>query len=116
MAVYFVKGSHASSNEYFVSLALDKLKIEYTFQAVPFGWRGLRGEYIVDFVLYNPMEIPMEVYGDYWHTGQLGADDRMRLVLIEQHYGQPAIIVWGRESDTKEEAYETVRQKVGVGL
>ena len=111
--VYFVKGSHASLYEYNVSRALDRLKIDYTFQYAPWGFTGVRGQYIVDFLLYNPMPIPVEVFGEHWHTGQLGADDKMRLGMIEQYFNQVPVIIWGRECDTYEKAYATCREKFG---
>jgi len=69
---YFVAGTHASQYEYYVALALDKLKIDYTFQYSPWGFTGVRGQYIVDFLLYNPMPLPVEVFGEHWHLGCWG--------------------------------------------
>jgi len=108
---YFVAGTHASLYEFNVALALDKLKIDYTFQFSPWGFTGVRGQYIVDFLVYNPMPLPVEVFGEHWHTGQLGSDDKMRLAQIEQYFNQMAEIIWGRECDSYDKALATCREK-----
>jgi hypothetical protein len=100
-----------SINEVYIAQALDKLKIDYIFQAMPFGV-GVAGAFIVDFVVFNPFETPVEIYGRYWHTGQLGADDALRLAIVEKHYGRAAVIIWDDESDTAEKALQIVRQKL----
>jgi len=109
--VYYVAGTHASQYEYYVALALDKLKIDYTFQYSPWGFTGVRGQYIVDFLVYNPMPIPCEVFGEYWHLGMLGSDDKLRLAQIEQYFNQIPVIIWGRECDTYDKALATCREK-----
>jgi hypothetical protein len=113
MAEYVVHERTATLNEYNVAMALDRLKLQYYFQYAPFGFSGLRGQYIVDFLVFTPLEQPLEVYGNYWHTGQLGADDKLRLAILERHFRRPVIVLWGTETETKEEALEAVRREVG---
>lgn len=107
-----IQGSTAHSwNEVYVARALDKLKIPYQYQ-YQMGFRGVRGDYSIDFIVYNPFAVPVEIYGEYWHTGQLGADDRLRLAIIEQKFQRQAIIIWGNECDTAEKAMAVVQARV----
>ena len=113
MAEYEVQGRHASENEYYVSLALDRLKLNYIFQYAPFGNQGVRGQYVVDFLVLNPFSLPVEVFGNYWHTGQLGADDKLRLAILAKHFHREVIVLWGNDTDTEEEALRVVRKEIG---
>jgi hypothetical protein len=106
-----VQGRSASTNEYNVAIALDYYKIGYIFQYEMFGG-NIRGGVFVDFLIFNPFAEGLEVYGDYWHSGQLGADDRLRQARIEQELGRPVKILWGNETETVEEAKEAVANKV----
>jgi hypothetical protein len=117
VADYQVHGIGATLNEFNVALALDKLHISYMFQWIPYGLRNVRGTYKVDFYLPNiPGGFVLEVYGEYWHTGQLSQEDKLRLVKIRSYLGCPVEILWGVETETPEKAYENVRKKVGVSL
>jgi hypothetical protein len=108
-----IQGNTAHSwNEVYVARALDKLKLQYTYQ-YQLGFRGVRGDYAIDFVVYNPFPVPVEIYGEYWHTGQLGADDRLRQSIIENKFGRELVVIWGNESDSQEKADQIVRQKLG---
>lgn len=109
----YIQGHRAHSwNEVYVAKALDKLRIGYEFQ-YSLGFRNVRGDYVVDFVVYNPFAIPVEIYGEYWHTGQLGADDRLRLAIIAQRFnGVQPVIIWGNECDSQEKADTVVRSRL----
>lgn len=101
-----------SVNELYLAMAFDKLDIQYIFKYDIFGASmGLRGGIEVDFVLL-PFKEPVEVYGEYWHTGQLGSDDKLRLARMFQYFKRECIIFWGDETDTPEKALEAARAKV----
>jgi len=107
-----VHGIEANIPEYNVALALDKFKIPYEFQVWIRGGRTLRGGLVVDFVVYNPFEQPVEIFGEYWHSGQLGADDRLKLIMEFKQYKKQTIIIWGSEAETPELAENAVRTKL----
>ena len=115
MAEYEVQGSSATLNEYNVAKALDRLKVGYIFQFAPFG-SGYRGAYVIDFLVLNPMATPVEVFGEYWHQGQLGKDDRLRMAIIANYFHREPVILWGRDTDTFEEALNVVRKEIGVSF
>jgi hypothetical protein len=107
-----IRGREAGSiNEVYVAQALDRLKFDYMYQ-VAIGNPQVRGAVIIDFVVMAPFPQPLEVYGNYWHTGQLGSDDKLKLAIEEQKYGRETIIVWGDETDTPEKALAAVKREL----
>ena len=106
----------ASSNEYYVSLALDKLGLEYAFQMSVAGGKTLSFGIVVDFLVETvPLPTPVWVHGEYWHTGAEREKD-LRQQDIVREYMQGSILepveIWGHESDTKEMAFSSVRRKL----
>ena len=93
----------ASLNEYNVGIALQKLELRFMFQVQLFGGK-MRGGQVLDFLVWNPFPIPLQVFGDYYHSGQLGADDNFNLKVIRNHYGVDVEIIWGSDSETPEDA------------
>lgn len=85
-----------SKEEEYLYRALSKAQIQFYYQFPIYGGRRLRGGLVVDFVLL-PFFQPVEVYGEYWHSGQLGADDRLKQALERQYFKKDVILVWGSE-------------------
>lgn len=109
---YYIQNQEATYPEWILSQALEKEKFRYRFQVAPFGFSGKRGQFIVDFVVYVPFAIPIEVYGTYWHTGQLSYEDRWREAVIFKYYGREVVPFWGPELETLELAIQAVREKL----
>ena len=109
--------SIGSSEEARVATALDKLGFSYIYQYQILDIRGVKGAYVVDFLaLTVPLSTPVEVFGNYWHRGQMSGDDDYRLRQIEQHFQSNAnevVIIWGNEVMTQDDAHAIVRRKVG---
>ena len=101
-----------SSEEWRVALALNKYKIEYLYQVPVRGGKRVRGGQVIDFLVYNPFPTPLQVFGKYWHEGQMGTEDHLKLAVLQQIYTQIPIILWGRELETQDEADDSVRRKV----
>ena len=104
--------SAPSDLEQRVIIALDKLNIDYIFQYVIFGGGTVRGGIIIDFLI-SPFDIPVEVFGDYYHESEFNSEDRMRLSRIEEYFGREVIIFWGHELLTQEDADRIVKEKLG---
>ena len=107
-----------SANELNVGIALDRLGHQYFYQFRVFDIGGVVGDFRLDFLITStvPYSTPLEVFGEFWHRGQLEAQDELRLQLIEDHFRGQAnetVIVWGRESETMEEAYRVLLERVG---
>lgn len=111
---YFVQGSWATKEEYYFSLALDRLRIPYRFQFGLFGPAGLRGSVKVDFLCFLPFSQPVEILGTRWHTGALGADDALRMARIQAYFKRAPIGIWDYDLETPEEAYLTTRKVLRV--
>lgn len=106
---YAVQGKRASLNEYVTHLALDKLGIAHQFQYKIWGGIGTRGGVSVDF-LTTVYGIPIEVLGERWHTGALGADDQIRAHRIEGALGRKIIWLWGRETEEVDVAAGRIKE------
>ena len=100
----FGRTHQASLNEYNVALALQNMELQFMFQVQMFGGKSLRGGQVLDFLVWDPFPIPLQVFGNYYHTAQLGANDNYNLALLRNHYGVDVEIIWGTESETPEDA------------
>lgn len=57
-----------SKEEFWVYLALERLKLKYIFQYQAMGGRSVRGGQVIDFwVLTDPLPTPLYVQGMIWH-------------------------------------------------
>lgn len=113
MAEYEVQGNDATEPEFFVANALDKMKLPFIFQYELFGGAYIRGGVLIDFLVKAPFAIPVEVFGNYWHTGQFDEDDKMRMARIQDYFKREVVIFWGSELETQEMADKAVREKLG---
>ena len=101
-----------------MATALDKLKHSYNFQHQIFNITGVKGSYVLDFLVFTtvPFSTPLEVFGEFWHSANITREDQLRLQRIEFELGHninETVIVWGNEAQTQEDADEVVRRKIG---
>ena len=92
--------------------SLEKYNVDYIFQYSIGGGASVRGGILVDFIVYNPFAIPVEVQGEHWHQEELDAEDRLRAARIEEYFGRELIYLWGDELSDQEETDQTVRDKI----
>lgn len=72
-----------SKEEWWISKALDRMGLSYTYQYPVNGGRE-RGGYLIDFLVHTvPLATMIEPVGNHWHTGELGADDKKRQADVE---------------------------------
>jgi hypothetical protein len=102
-----------STDELRVSISLDKLGLEYQYQVPIYGGRMRRGGQVIDFVVFNPFPVPVFVNGEYWHTGQLGEEDKLKLATAQQYYNRIPVVLWGKDLQTQEDTDAIVRQELG---
>ena len=107
-----VAGQQAGSvNEYNVAQALDRLKLDYSYQYSLDGGRFVRGGQVIDFLIWMPPR-PMAVYvQSYWHLGQRGLEDELKQAAAERH-GFEVVEVWDYETMTPEDALAAVKRKI----
>jgi hypothetical protein len=111
---YSIQGKRASSNEYWVGLALDELVLGYIFQLSIMGGRSVAFGMVLDFMVETvPIPTPLWVQGDYWHQGAQRQTDLRQQAVVEAYgagqINQP-VEIWGNESDTYEKALRAVRK------
>ena len=109
---YLIRRKRASLNEFNVGNALDYFELPFIFQVYFMGGSRIRGGQILDFLVFAPLVGPVQVYGDYWHSGQRSSTDRYKINVLEQFLKRKVVIVWGHESKTYEQAVAAVRKKV----
>lgn len=103
-----------SINEWYVSVALDRLQIEYTYQ-YPIGTFGVRGSQKIDFVCWTGLGgIPVYVQGAYWHDIRHDPDAVINQAEAQRYFGNAPVLLMEEETGTKEKAFMAVRDKVGV--
>lgn len=100
----------ASKEEWRVGMALMKLKLSFQFQVSVNGGRSRRGGQVVDFVVYGPFPTPVQVDGEYWHSGQLRPDERMMRAQLEQVYQREVVVIWGSEATSVQAAVQVLRR------
>ena len=105
-----VQNKQATANEYNVAYALTAEGFEYIFRATYFGGRSIRGGVEVDFLVLAPFPTPLEIFGNFWHSGQFDANDKLRLNILQQFFNTKVRIIWGNESETPEDARQAVRR------
>lgn len=110
MSQHWVQGKKASLNEFNVATALARLGIAFQFQYTLWGGIGFRGGVSIDFMT-QPFGMPIEVLGERWHKGSMGADDRIRMHRITEAVGRVPIQIWGEESATVEMAYTVIKER-----
>jgi hypothetical protein len=113
---YSIQGSKATDIEWFVSIALERLKIPYIFQYALLGGRTMRGGIVLDFLaLTDPLSTPIDLRGDYWHQPKQRIEDDLGLALMMSRgsFAEP-VILYGSELTSIEQAYSTVKRELRV--
>ena len=105
----FGRSHRATLPEYNVALALQTLELVFSFQVEFAQGRRIRGGQVLDFLVYSPFPIPLQVYGEYWHEGQLAADDSLKLAQLRTAFNHDVEIIWGKEALTPEDALSACR-------
>ena len=105
-----------SLQEWWVSRALDRLKMSYTYQFPIEGGRK-RGGYLIDFVVDTvPLKTMVEIEGNHWHTGELGSDDKKRQADVESAMQSvariPIVSLWVPDLLDVDTIYDKLRREL----
>ena len=107
-----------SKEEYWVALALYKLKIDFVFQYQLFGGRKYKGGQVVDFWIYTvPLPTPLLVQGWYFHyaTAEKTSQTKLNLMYLESALNGKAmkpVEIIDTEIPTPDDAYIVVKRKL----
>lgn len=109
-----------SLGEYWLSRAMQKLGHRFIFQFRLLNLRNVRGAYVVDWLVLStvPLSTPVEFFGEYWHRGQMGSEDRFRLAVIENYFqgrANPVEIIWSADVQSQDDADSIIRERLGRG-
>ena len=104
-----------SIQELWTSKALERLKVQFFYQyPVDADMGRIRGSKFVDFMVVTvPLMTGIELFGGYWHEGELGADDRRRQTDIEEALRDrmrvPMTILWAGDMIDEDTIYEKLK-------
>ncbi len=107
-----------SKEEYWVALALYRLKLDFEFQYQLFGGRKYKGGQVIDFwVKTVPLPTPIFVQGWYFHyaTAQKAAQTRLNLMYLRARLMWKAnepVEILDTEIPTPEDAYIVTKRKL----
>lgn len=107
-----------SKEEFWVALALYKLKIDFVFQYQLFGGRKYKGGQVIDFWVYTmPLPTPIFVQGWYFHysTAEKAAQSKLNLMYLESRLAGKAmkpVEILDTEIPTPDDAYIVVKRKL----
>lgn len=99
-----------SVQEWRVSVALERLHVDYWYQYEIMGGSALRGGQIIDFVCWlPPVPILLYVQGDYWHQDK--EKNRLMQARALKYFRNNAVVkeVWETELITIDMAFQTLR-------
>lgn len=102
-----------SKEEVWVAKSLYKYGVAFIFQYSISGGRSTRGGFIIDFVL-TKFNVPLEVYGNYWHENELPGRDVVRMKAIEMFFGVKPLILWAGDVSSQEDVDNWIRKNVAT--
>lgn len=105
--------------EYYVALALMRLKIDFEFQKGIGGGRSIRGGQVLDFLVdTKPFPTPVFVQGGYWHDRGSELEDDMKQKTMSRYFkGQvmPNVLINAEDITTPADAYRIIKEEIGNG-
>jgi hypothetical protein len=110
-ALGLIQGKEPGSlEEWRVAKALMSMGIEFQYQYAVNGGNAVRGGQIVDFMIYNPFPVALQVFGNYWHSAQATSEDNLKLNMLAQLIGSEPLVLWGIDLATQAATNEAVRR------
>jgi hypothetical protein len=101
-------GPSYERNVYWALLQVGYDASQIAYQVPIDGGRMSRNGLIVDFVLYTPSAIPIQVGATWWHRDS--AEDTLEDARISNIFGRPPIRFYDDDADTRQHALAAVRR------
>jgi hypothetical protein len=102
-----------SKEEYWIALALWRLKLDFFYQFIVLGGRSVRGGLVLDFLVnVPPVWVPVMFNGEWWHRNE--SKQRWDEAILQQEFGVAPVVIWGDEVPDKETTYQVVKAKLRV--
>jgi len=106
-----------SKEEYFVSISLIKYGWVFDYQVPFFGGKNKSGGFVMDFIVHTvPKFTPLQVNGEYWHSGAQADRDKLNDALLHSRLrGQymETVTLWGSQLTDQDETDKAILEKVG---
>lgn len=115
---FYIRGMKAGSkDEYWVSLALDRIQEEtgwtWEYQVPVYGGRTVAGGNVVDFLIHTPgRKTILDPMGRYWHTGH--HEDQSQMINVARRKNWILIAWFTDETPTRDRVYTFLRDKLNV--
>ncbi len=112
---FYVRGMRAASrDEYWVSLALDKIEKEtgwsWEYQVPVYGGRKRRGGNVIDFLVHTPGRYTaLDPMGRYWHTG--AREDQVEMETVTRRKNWRLVAWFTDETPSKDLTYSFLRKQ-----
>jgi hypothetical protein len=106
-----------SQNEINLAWAFDKLGIQYYYQFNIYrAWARTRGGIKIDFLVL-PFRVPCELFGEYWHSGDMTPADDLKIRREFEYFHRQTVLFFGDETETRAAALKAAnRNKRKLGL
>ena len=99
-----------SVNEYNFAIALQLEEIRFLYQFQLFGGHRMAGGVAVDFLVWAPFTIPVEIVGRYWH--QNISKERYRKAIIQAYFTHDVVEVTEEQSETVGAARSFIKREI----
>ena len=99
-----------SRNEYILHLALIAEDLQFLYEFGLFGGYRTLGGISVDFAVWAPFIVGVEVQGAWWHRNS--TKERFRAALITSYFGQPPVYFLEEETEEVGLARSAVKAKL----
>jgi hypothetical protein len=116
VAQMFIQGKKATTPEWRIGKALDKMGLTYKFQYSILGGRNPGGQ-VLDYYIYTvPLPTPLNVNGDYWHRLNKSYRDNLKANQTNELFNNaanPLVIAWEHDLGSIDEAEATLKKLLG---
>lgn len=115
---FYIRGMKAGSkDEYWVSLALEKIEQAtgwtWEYQVPVFGGRERAGGNVIDFLVHTPGRYTiLDPMGRPWHTG--ANEDRYQMERVARRKNWDLIAWFTDQTPTREQVYQYLRAQMHV--
>ena len=99
-----------SRNEYILHLAFIAEDLQFLYEFGLFGGHRVLGGISIDFVVWAPFIIGVELQGAWWHRNT--SKERYRMAIITSYFGQPPVYFLEEETEEVGDARSAVKRKL----
>ena len=99
-----------SENEYIFSVALKAEGLSFLYEFALFGGHLTAGGVAVDFVVWAPFLVPVEIIGAWWHRNT--SKERYRSSIITSYFGREPVEITEEETEDVGASRAAIKKKL----